>query len=169
MADGLSMYHWVLALAAIPIVFAAISDICSFTIPNGCSLALIALYPFYVIVSPVEIAVTWSVLTAAFAFAVCFGLYLLGKLGGGDVKLISVLALWAGPMLIAEYLVATALAGGLMAVLMLSPAKPGLALLLERSGYASSALNVMSDKLPYGLAIASGGLVVLVQNLVRWG
>jgi prepilin peptidase CpaA len=62
-------------------------------------------------------------------------------MGGGDVKLLASTSVWAGPALVFPLLMVTALAGGLVAVGVLAARR-------RRS------------PLPYGVAIAAGGLVV---------
>ena len=82
--------------------------------------------------------------TAVFvAGAVAFRFRLLG---GGDVKLIAAAALWLGAAALGPFLLATALAGGALAVGFL------LARHARREGLAAG--------LPYGIAIAAGGILV---------
>lgn len=76
----------------------------------------------------------------------------LGLLGGGDVKLAAAAALWTGAALVLPFLMATALAGGALAVGFLALA------LLRRDGRKIA--------LPYGIAIAAGG--VLVTGAEYW-
>jgi prepilin peptidase CpaA len=81
--------------------------------------------------------------TAVFlAGAVAFRFRLLG---GGDVKLIAAAALWLGAAALGPFLLATALAGGALAI--------GFLLTRHlREGLAAG--------LPYGIAIAAGGILV---------
>jgi prepilin peptidase CpaA len=65
-------------------------------------------------------------------------------LGGGDVKLLAASALWTGSAALLPFLTATALAGGLLAAVFL---------VFARRGGRRVAL-------PYGVAIAAGGLLV---------
>lgn len=156
-------HQWVLTAAFIPVIWAAVSDIRSFRIPNECSLALLALFAIYAFVSLSLEQVLSALLVGGIAFVVAYTFYALGQFGGGDVKLLSVLSIWAGPSSISEFIFVMAITGGLMAVLMLSRFKFSFAGLLKRLDQVSAADNILANRLPYGVAIASGGGAVLVQ------
>jgi len=102
-------------------------------------------------------------------FIICAGLFALNMMGGGDVKLIPAVALWAGSLpnaaqptaLILNFLFITALVGGLIAAFILLKNR------LKTSKYyhSSDNLNVPRSKkgtnaVPYGVGIAFGGLYV---------
>jgi prepilin peptidase CpaA len=81
------------------------------------------------------------------AFAVLAGLFALGAMGGGDVKLLTALALWIEPTWFLKLLVVMALLGGVLTIVFA----------------AWHVTRRRKDKLaiPYGLAISSAGLWVL--------
>lgn len=166
MGDTHPIYVLTLAAAAAPVVWAALSDLRRFQIPNECSMALIALYPLYLAVSPASVNVIGAIVTAAAVFAVTFTIYLFGRLGGGDVKLMSALALWAGPAYIAEFIVIMTVSGALLSFVYLTKAKFAVALALDDSGEAEARDNVLSAELPYGIAIACGGFAVFLKLLM---
>ncbi len=97
------------------------------------------------------------------------GLFLLGALafatgalGGGDVKLLAAASLFAGPSFLLEFLTVVALAGGAMAVATLAGAQIGPAA-AAGDGPSSERTTVrtrLRSGLPYGPAIAAGGLWV---------
>ena len=70
-----------------------------------------------------------------------------GMLGGGDAKLLAAGALWIGAAALGPFLLATVLAGGLLAIAFL------LAEMLGRRAAGAAA------GLPYGIAIAAGGIL----------
>lgn len=78
------------------------------------------------------------------------GFFGAGVLGGGDVKLLAAGALWVGAPGTAAYLLGTALAGGGLALLYLLGA-------MFARGAAEHGLR---RGLPYGVAIAVGGVLV---------
>lgn len=90
-----------------------------------------------------------DVATAAALFALGALGFRFGLVGGGDVKLLSAGALWLGAAATGHFLMATVLAGGLLAVLFVAGrmVKP----VSWRRGAAPS--------LPYGVAIAAGGIL----------
>jgi prepilin peptidase CpaA len=130
------------------------------TIPNWISLTLVALFPL------VALAAGLTLGDAGLHVAVGVGALLVGMtlfagnfIGGGDAKLFAAIALYMGTGWIAAYLFAVAIAGGALAVAMLAlrwaahgPFAPYLARLqhLTRAGAG----------IPYGIAIAAGGLLV---------
>lgn len=156
----------VLIAAAAPVVWAAVNDLRDFRIPNECSLALLALYPLHAWLSPAAVDPLTGMMSAAAVFAVTYAFYAFDRFGGGDVKLLSVLALWAGPALLADLVVITTLTGGVLAVVFMTRARFVLALALERAGETAASGNVIAERLPYGVAIAVGGLVVFARLAV---
>ena len=92
-----------------------------------------------------------------------------GWLGGGDVKLIAALSLWAGPGHLASFLLAVALSGGVLALAMVLAGRlarsPTATLLQVHAGrwfpVAAPALAPVARQgaasLPYGVAVALGG------------
>jgi len=143
----------VLAFAAL-LLWAAGEDIQRLTISNWISLAIVGLYPIYVLVSPVAVAWPWSLAIAALTFAAGFVLFALRLFGGGDVKLLAATALWAGPGLFANFIFLTAIAGGVVGLVVL---------LLRRRRMSPAADGTFAAQpavMPYGVAIAVGGLMV---------
>jgi prepilin peptidase CpaA len=140
-----------LTLAAVGLlVAAAITDGRSRRIPNPLPLGL-ALLGLARIAS--GLAGGAGIAMAALDLAAAAAVFLAGAvafrfrlLGGGDVKLIAAAALWLGAAALGPFLLATALAGGALAVGFL------LLRLLGRGGVAAG--------LPYGIAIAAGGIFV---------
>jgi prepilin peptidase CpaA len=86
-------------------------------------------------------------------FAVAAALFAGNILGGGDAKLLGAVALWAGPAWVLEALLVTALLGGVAAVAR-----------LLRPIFLTPVLGpqpgARETSLPYGVAIAGGGLWV---------
>lgn len=170
------------------LVIAAVGDWRRFLIPNWISLAILALYPPFVLssvfLSPPAMPVPWlaSLGVAAIVFVVLAGLFALNKLGGGDVKLISALSLWAGPSLIAGFLIITSLAGGLLSLVTLARSrlqqryKSGE---LTSEGEANGPSNRDEDEaaedndksmalpIPYGVAIACGGFFISGKHIIN--
>jgi prepilin peptidase CpaA len=149
----------VLAFAAL-LLWAAGADIHRLTIPNWVSLAMIGLYPVHVLVSPVPVNWSIAVLIAVATLAVGFLLFAFKMIGGGDVKLLTATALWTQPALFPSFIFLTAIAGGVI----------GLAiLLLRRRRMAPAAVDsghsVGPAVMPYGVAIAVGGLMVALTLL----
>jgi prepilin peptidase CpaA len=157
----------ILLLAALLVLlgWACYSDAISFTIPNRISLAVLALYPGHAVLAWPAVDVPGALAMAAAVLAIGFVAFLLGWIGGGDVKLAAALALWAGPERLAELLIVSALAGGLLAVAVLLRAYRRH---LRVNGFGSSlvALHILArEPIPYGIALAAGGAYVALRLL----
>jgi len=141
-------YGLVIALA-IALVFAAFTDMRRRQIDNWLNAAIVVGAPLFWWSSGLslypEIAIQLGIALAA--FIVLTGLFALKMMGGGDVKLLTALALWVEPTMFLKLLIIMALVGGLLTIVM------GVAHVMKRQ----------RDRLavPYGVAIAFGGLWVL--------
>lgn len=144
---------------------AAFSDIRERIIPNAFCLALLALWPFDLWLGTtasgassgqaLTSAMMWSGLQGLgiglASFLVGAFLFARGGLGGGDVKLLSVVGMWAGPHLWLPFISITALAGGVLALIVVARAA-------RTTGFRPRAWRGLT--MPYGVAIACGGLYV---------
>ena len=148
-----------LALAGL-VFSAAISDILRFRIPNRICLALVLLYPAHVLSAsqPVEWLLALGV--AGASLAVGFILFSMNTCGAGDAKLFAAVALWAGPTLVLPFGLYTSLAGGVIVLFLWLQHR------LARAPSAAMVLQTVADSsfvkqpMPYGAAIAIGGLYV---------
>lgn len=146
--------------------WAAWSDVQRLMIPNAICLAILLLYPIHLLSAGHPVDWPWALLGAVIVLCAGFVLFALGWAGGGDAKLLAVGALWAGPALIAPFIVYTALAGGAIAI--------ALWIRHRFSRAASPALVLVTgadpefhkQPMPYGAAIAIGALYV-AQALLR--
>jgi len=152
------------------LVAAAIEDVRRLRIPNVVSVAIALLYPAHALASPGQAEWLASLLIAGLSFGIGFCLFMMRVMGGGDVKLFAAATLWAGPDLFTVLLIVTALSGALIAVAMLAAGwlRPHEA----TTGQAASARarpprsTAARHELPYGVAIAAGGLAVAVMHLI---
>ncbi|MEO1648077.1 MAG: prepilin peptidase [Pseudomonadota bacterium] len=141
-------YGLLIALA-IALIVAAISDIRERKIANWLNIAIAAGAPVFWFASGMafwpDMAIQLGLAFVVFwAFA---GLFALGWLGGGDVKLLGALALWLTPMSFLNLLLVMAFVGGGIAV----------AFVIRRIIWKPKTQGT----LPYGVAITAGALWVL--------
>lgn len=151
-----------LALAALgAFVSAAITDIRTRQIPNSLVLFLACLGLVRLAMdlwAGFELAaVGLDLALAGLVFLGGIALFATGLMGGGDVKLMAAASIWFGTAGTVEFLISTVLAGGVLACFFLM--RRG-ARRLAGGPSASSA-----DSLPYGVAIALGGVLVTLQIL----
>ena len=142
---------------------AAVSDVRALRIPNWINFAIVALYPVYVLAAPRPTDWLLASAIAAAVLTVGLPLFILNLVGGGDVKFLTAVSLWAGPAWILDLLLVMSLTGGVVAVLMMSRVRPSFALLFDACGLTRARDSLLNDVLPYGVAIAAGGAYVGVR------
>jgi len=116
MSHAIALNQMVVWMFAGVLAYAAWTDWRSYTIPNSLCLALLFLYPVFVLTADHPVAVGPAVAVGLLTFACGAVLFALGGIGGGDVKLLAVVALWAGPAQFFDVLLVTTLAGGVLAI-----------------------------------------------------
>ncbi|HWA41725.1 MAG TPA: prepilin peptidase [Hypericibacter adhaerens] len=166
------------------LLFAAAQDLLWLKLPNRLSLAILLLYPGHVLVSPVPVEWQSALILAAFVLAGGIFCFFMGWAGGGDAKLFTVVSLWAGPGLFPLFLLLTGVAGGVIAAVLLARRHlaprfaPRWAIAHGIGAHAAvpsggattadpAARRLERMSLPYGVAIAFGGLAVAVSLLMQ--
>lgn len=111
--------YGLLAALAIALVVAAVTDLRSRRIGNWLTGAVALAAPLFWIATGLELwpGVVLQVGVAIATFTVLAGLFAAGAMGGGDVKLLTALALWIEPSLFLSFLFVMALAGGVVTIL----------------------------------------------------
>lgn len=150
------------------LVTAAAWDAVTLTIPNYLVLAVLALYVVHLANGFDVSDVLFDLLAAAIVFAVCFVLFALGWLGGGDAKLAPGAVLWADYDGLLAFVIAMTLAGGALAIVLLV-ARGG----LRMAGASQDRLPLVlqwTSPIPYGIAISGGAIFVIwLQNRALLG
>ena len=151
MQGGFFHYGLLIALA-IALLYAAATDLRRRQIDNWLTAGIALTAPLHWWASGLSLwpGVAIQLGVALAAFAVLAGLFALRMMGGGDVKLLSALALWIVPANFLKLLIVMALVGGVLTLLF-------------------GAWHIMRRQrdriaIPYGVAIAFGGLWVLGTN-----
>ncbi len=165
MIPGFTLQYPLLFAFLLLMMGAVYSDITRMEIPNGVSASVAVLYIVFAVFSPAAGTPMAAVLTAAGLFAGGAILFYLGAMGGGDVKLMAAIGLWSGPSLLAGFLVVVGLVGGLLAVIACTPLRFLLGHAAGGFSRRSGAMSLPRGGLPYGLAIAVGGVFVAVLRL----
>ena len=154
MINGAFTQMLLVGLAAILVIAAAI-DVRTFTISNKLNLTVALLAPLYwlSVALPLWPDVGLQLAVGAAVFVVFAGAFYAGMMGGGDVKLAAALALWFSPQSTIKFLVLTSLAGGVLTLGVLAWHRTK-----RREG---------RPEVPYGVAIAFGGLAILTQRFLN--
>jgi prepilin peptidase CpaA len=141
--------YGLLAALAIALLVAAFTDLRSRHIGNWLNGAIALLAPAFWWASGLDPwpGVALQLGVAAITFTVCAVLFALRAMGGGDVKLLTALALWIQPALFLKLVIMMSLLGGVLTVVF-------------------GAWHIMKRRrdrlaIPYGVAIALAGLWVI--------
>ena len=92
--------HMALVAFAGLVFYGALSDILRFRIPNRICLAIVLLYPSYIISASQPVDWLLGLAVAGASLLVGFILFSINACGGGDAKFFAAVALWAGPSMI---------------------------------------------------------------------
>ena len=153
MPDGF-LYYASIGFLAIALIIAAITDLRSRKIGNRLVLAVMVVAPLFWFASGLSLwpGVPLQIGFALIVFAILYALWSFGLVGGGDIKLLTAIALWAPPVPFLQMLIVMALAGGVLSVV------------FAIAHFKRKRSERMS--LPYGVAITIGGLWMVSTRLL---
>jgi prepilin peptidase CpaA len=139
------------------LAWSAASDLKQFLIPNRACALVAGGYLAAALGTPFA---PWlaGLVVGLLTLGVGTALFARGWVGGGDVKLAAVIALWAGPTLFAGFLFATSIAALLLALVLLSPLRRA----VTSAGEAETGLG---QPMPFGAPLAVGGAYVAAMWL----
>ena len=160
-----------LALLVFPLlmIFAALADLFTMTIPNRVSLVLIAAYLLLALYLRLPLAtVGWHLSCGLAMLALTFTMFQMGWIGGGDAKLAAATALWLGWPSLFEYGLAASLIGGVLTVAILALRHYDLPEKLLSVGFIAK-LAEKNGGVPYGIALALAGLLIYPHTGVWTG
>ena len=103
----------------------------------------------------------WSLGGAALVFAIGVALYGFGLWGAGDSKLITAVVLFIGWSRLAEFAFATAMFGGVLALIIMLSNPTRVLVMVQMRGKGESGSTV-----PYGVAIAVGAVLTVFRAMV---
>lgn len=143
---------WILASA---LVVAAVGDWRRRIIPNwlNAAIALLAIPFWWASGLSLWPGVALQLGVAAIVFGLFAIAFRFGAMGGGDVKLVTALALWLPVGAVLKLLVIMSLAGGVLTIAMLIPHR-----------WAKAAGQ---PEIPYGIAIAFAGFWLLGERILN--
>lgn len=151
--QGSYFSYGLLAALAIALLLAAFSDLRSRRISNQLNAAIALGAPLFWWAMGLSLGdIVWQLGIALLTLVVLAGFFALRWMGGGDVKLLTALALWVAPAAFLNLIIAMALIGGVLTL-------------------AFGAWHIarrQRDRLavPYGVAIAAAGLLILCDTYV---
>jgi len=146
---------WILlGLLVLMLLAACWFDLRSRRIPNRLCLAIAVLAPLFWWATDLGLwpDVPLQIGVAALVFLLFAGAFAIGAMGGGDVKLVAAVALWLPWPAVVALLVIMSLAGGALTLALV---------IRKRLARSEAALEI-----PYGVAIAFGGLWLIGQRFL---
>lgn len=149
---------WILPAA---FLLAGITDITRYTIPNWLTGAIALTFPVVALLAGVPpIVILLHIGVGIFALGMGMMFFALGWLGGGDAKLVAAAALWAGPGAVWVFVLAAAVAGGVLTASIIFFRKLPLPEILATRQWIAR-LHDHEEGVPYGAALAAGALYAL--------
>ena len=150
-----------IALAAFAglVVYAACSDMARLIIPNWVSIALAAIFPIAALIAGAPLmSIGLHLLFGFGVLALGFVLFQFNIIGGGDAKLLAAVSIWTGMTAFMPFIFWTAIAGGLMALALLTARQ-----LLPVGTYPAFVDHLLKKQngIPYGVAIMVGALMAI--------
>lgn len=160
-----SLLQWsVVAVFPLLMIAAAVSDAASMRIPNWLTGTLALAFPVAAAGTAMPLETLGLHFVVGFGvLIVCMGLFATGWIGGGDAKFFAATALWLGPADVLGFTLISTILGGLLTLALLSfRSLPMPAPLVTQSWLMR--LHDPKEGVPYGMALAAGGLVVFGQS-----
>jgi len=153
-----------LLLFPFAMALAAVCDLLTMKIPNRLSAVLAVGYFAAAALAGVSLAeMGMHVLCGMAVLATTFAMFSFNWIGGGDAKLAAATALWLGWTPLADYGVAAAIVGGALGVSILFARRFALPGFLASHAWVAR-LHDAKTGVPYGIALAVGGLAVYPET-----
>lgn len=152
-----------LLLAVLPCLLALAAgwDFASLTIPNTLSLAILLAFAAFTIAAPLPPQIVMTHLFAGLlGLLIGFALFATGFIGGGDAKLFACTLVWVGLSSALPYALVASVFGGALAIAFVCLRALPLPDLLMRHAWIAR-LHSPKGGLPYGVALALGGVAVI--------
>jgi prepilin peptidase CpaA len=144
MQGGIFSYG-LLAALAIALLVAAFTDLRRRQIDNWLNAGIALGAPLFWLSNGLSLVdIGWQLAVAAVIFVFLLGLFALRAMGGGDVKLLTALALWIEPLWFLRLLFVMALVGGVLTII--------------AAGWHRSRRQSGKVEVPYGIAISIAGI-----------
>jgi prepilin peptidase CpaA len=143
-------------------IIAAMTDVTSYRIPNWLTGLIAALFfPMALLTGMPLQEFGWHIAAGAILFVIGYALFAVRMFGGGDSKLMAAAGLWFGTAQTLPFLIMTAVAGGVLALVI-----AGWSVFMvfwqihgPDEGIIDQKLKKVRPKLPYGFAFAVGAIL----------
>jgi prepilin peptidase CpaA len=157
----------ILACYLLLLCMAAAYDFASLRIPNPLPTGILGLFLIQALADPMQTAWLSHLGAGLLVFAAAALLFAFRLVGGGDAKLIGATALWVGLPDLPAHILLTAVAGGVLGLLLLALRPIAWSFLARMppawAGWIPHALAPKAG-VPYGVAIAASGILVALAH-----
>jgi prepilin peptidase CpaA len=163
------LYGSQMSIIKIYIIFSMLavlwSDVRKYIIPNWLVGSLLVLYPIGVWFASHEVNWEMAIVSMLMVFAAGYFIFSMRWMGAGDIKLMTVCALWVGYEYLLDYIVIVALLGGILSIILWGGRK-----IIAAAGKLplETLPRVLQEgaPAPYGIAIAIGFLIFLFTDRI---
>lgn len=174
MVSSTLIHGVVIAVLAVLLIAAAMDDLRTYSIPNQVVFGIAALYPAHVLSSTQPVPWLPALVFAGIVFAIGVAFFAAKMMGGGDVKLMGAVALWAAPQHLMTLFLLTLAGALLMALANAVRAAAAEARAAQNFSFGATVANlrhvpILKMQIPYGVGIAAGGLYVAARILTGQG
>jgi len=147
------------------LLIASGSDIATLRIPNWIPTAIFSVFALFCAAADPPFTQVMSHLTVALC-VLAFGvaMFAWGKLGGGDVKLLSAVSLCVGWGELFKFFFAVSLFGSLVSLIVIALRMRVIAEIIHSRGYRPAVLEVKAGA-PYAIAISAGFFILLLAHI----
>jgi prepilin peptidase CpaA len=147
------------------LAYGALSDVTTMTIPNRLVLALLLGFLLLAPLAGMDLkSFGFHMAAGATVLAVSFAMFSFGWIGGGDAKFAATIALWLGWSHTFEFVLISAMFGGILTLVILSFRRMMLPAFALRQSWLFR-LHDPNAGVPYGVALAAAGLVVYPKTV----
>ncbi len=155
-----------LTIFVLLMTYAAVSDLLTMRIPNWLNLATIVSAIAFGLLLPLDSVEFGSRLIWATAvFAICYCMFHLNWMGGGDVKMIPGVLLWCPSAHYVELLAGISMYGGALAFGVILVRSFPMPVFTVGWTWLDRIHTHKERKIPYGIAIAAGGITIKLMEV----
>jgi prepilin peptidase CpaA len=150
----------ILLATALTLAWAAVGDAMTYRIPNILPGLVVVGFAATAWFEPASFLVG-GLMTGLAVFAAGALMFARRLMGGGDVKLLAATSLWCGPEELTPFALVIALTAVALAILMMSPLGRLMPAPPTRLAGPEGPAAAMRQPMPFGVAVAAGGLWML--------
>jgi prepilin peptidase CpaA len=152
------------ALFLFCVCYAVVADFRSLLIPNWIVVTLGAAFAVFAALYLEPMTVIWHVVVALAVFCLAAAFFAVNWIGGGDVKLLTAIALWAGPQHVANLLLMMSALGFVLAMVLMGLRTHGTFIVpwLPDNMFLNRLQTLAKQgQCPYGVAIGVAALIAV--------